>query len=656
MNEPAPMTSTEHRMSHPVFVSYATADRKQAFSVCEAIERRGTKCWMSSRDVEPGDNYQEAIVCSIRTARAMVLVFSEAANNSDEIKKELSLASRYHVPVLALRIEDVEPSDAFAYELSTRQWIDAFDGWDRSIDSLVRRIAGMSGSGSPMHGPAPVRRRTQFVSRRQLMIAAACLLLLVIAASAWWWLRPTPAAAHSMVVRLTGFQRLSADLPATMPDALRDEIIAAFGDQGVVGVSTASGPPAGSAPAYALGGTIRRDGAQIRVIARLTNERSGATLWSDSYNYDADQVSRVPRRVAVDAGNMIRCGLYGASTYRKPLPDAVMSNYMQYCHTYIFLTEPGKGLDAARRVVAAAPDFSSGWSAITAAIVQNVAASSGSRREELRREGLEAADKAVALDPTNSEAFAQKSLLIDPADYVSQEALLKKAVAARPLDCGCEHFLYGIMLQNVGRFADSIGEFRRATDMLALDGNSQFALGDALAVTGKAEEGKLHLDASIDLVSDPTFADTIAMIEATETGDYAAGIRALHNPKLQLPAAQRAALLAGFEAMASNNEASKTRAVQVLGALPDEQKDFFVMRLLGALGANREALQAFVNGIGSRFDWQALLWYPSMRGVLNEPAFPALAERLGLMKYWRATNTGPDVCSTTQPPPFCRMI
>ena len=67
----------------------------------------------------------------------MVLVFSEAANNSDEIKKELSLASRYHIPVMALRIEDVEPSDAFAYELSTRQWIDAFDGWDKSIDSLV---------------------------------------------------------------------------------------------------------------------------------------------------------------------------------------------------------------------------------------------------------------------------------------------------------------------------------------------------------------------------------------------------------------------------------------------------------------------------------------------------------------------------------------
>jgi len=63
-----------------------------------------------------------------------------------------------------------------------------------------------------------------------------------------------------MMVRLTGFQRLSAELPATLPDAVRDEVTAAFGDQGVVGVSTASAPAAGPAPAYALGGTMRRDG------------------------------------------------------------------------------------------------------------------------------------------------------------------------------------------------------------------------------------------------------------------------------------------------------------------------------------------------------------------------------------------------------------
>ena len=139
MDRPNELPRESERRAAPVFVSYATADRKQAVLVCKALEQRGIDCWIASRDVAPGENYQESIVRALRGAPAMVLVFSDAANNSDEIKKELSLASRYRVPVVALRITDVEPSDAFAYELSTRQWIDAFDGWDRSIELLTRR-------------------------------------------------------------------------------------------------------------------------------------------------------------------------------------------------------------------------------------------------------------------------------------------------------------------------------------------------------------------------------------------------------------------------------------------------------------------------------------------------------------------------------------
>src|SRR5213076_2260882 len=152
VNEPRAV-SDDARLERAVFISYATADRKEALAVCKALEGRGTRCWISTRDVAPGENYQEAIVRSLRYARAMVLVFSDAANNSDEIKKELSLASRYHVPVMALRIEDVEPSDAFAYELSTRQWIDAFAGWDRSIDSLARRIGELHGTHPAVSSP-----------------------------------------------------------------------------------------------------------------------------------------------------------------------------------------------------------------------------------------------------------------------------------------------------------------------------------------------------------------------------------------------------------------------------------------------------------------------------------------------------------------------
>ena len=661
VNKPVVLSRDEGLKDRLVFVSYASADRKEALAVCKAIERRGTKCWISSRDVAPGDNYQEAIVRAIRGARAMVLVFSEAANNSDEIKKELSLASKHHVPLMALRIEDVEPSDAFAYELSTRQWIDAFESWDRSIDSLVRHIKQVATTESePSDVVSAPRRRTSAPSSHGALIAVASVVLLgVLAAAAWWFMRPPAATAHSMMVRLTGFSALSGDLPPGIPVAMRDEIIAAFNDDGVVGVSTAAAPAPGNAPAYALGGTIRRDGDEIKVNVRLTNERSGATLWSNMFSYDADQLARVPRRIAVDAGNMMRCGLFGASTYRKALSDAVLADYMQVCHNGGFVdSQPGKEFDFARKVVAAAPDFSWGWSAVADGAAGLAFQDPDSpSAADYRRQAIDAADKAIALDKSNSEALDLKGALQDPRDLLARESLFKQALGARPLACGCEHHIYGLFLQSVGRNREAIDEFRRSTDVLALDFDSQLALGDSLLIAGRSDEAKTHFDAAADLAPDAAAADQIAIFEAPVSRDYAGASKALSNPKLKLAASVKSALQAGIAALASSDPAPKARAIGMLTALPVELKGRSVTTMLAALGANQEAMQVVADQTSRyRIAPASWLFLPVARGVLNEPAFPGFAQQIGLMRYWKATHTKPDVCSDKDAPAFCRMI
>jgi TIR domain-containing protein len=133
-------------MSAPIFISFASKDHGLAETICAALENRGFSCWISSRDIDPGDNFQIAIVHAIRSAKVMVLVFSSNSNNSDEIKKELVLAGQSRLIVIPVRVEDVTPDEAFAYEFATRQWIDAFDDWEQSIGRLVgqlRRVGGI---------------------------------------------------------------------------------------------------------------------------------------------------------------------------------------------------------------------------------------------------------------------------------------------------------------------------------------------------------------------------------------------------------------------------------------------------------------------------------------------------------------------------------
>jgi tetratricopeptide (TPR) repeat protein len=650
------VASADRQSSRPVFISYASGDRKQALRVCDGLERRGVGCWIASRDVAPGENYQEAIVRAIRGARAMVLVFSPAANESDEIKKELSLASRYRTPVMALRIQDVEPSDAFAYELSTRQWIEATSGWEKPIDSLARRIAELPGSDEePLPRPMARAGGPARVSRRAMTAIAACLLL-AIAAGAWWLMRTVPPIAHGMTVRMAGFRTLSADLPASMRETVDAEISAAFNADGVVGVSTAPAPAPGTAPAYALGGTNRRDGETIRVITRLTNERSGTTLWTNQFNYDGKEVANVPRHIAVDAGNVVRCGLFGASTYRKPLPDPILRDYMQFCqgHWDPNLAEGRKALIPAQRVVAAVPDFSWGWAAVAGAYWKVALTSDDDRlADEARATGRQAADRAIAIDSKNSEALYIKSMLVDRHDWLARDTLLTRAVAARRLDCGCERHQYGWMLANVGRLAEGVEQLRLANDMLALYVYTPLTLADALVAAGKPEEAKTYYDAAISLAPDSGFAEWIAMQKASYTGD----IKLLADPKLPLAANLRGALLKGYRALDSGDARARAQAVAGLLALPKDQQTEAVALLLAKLGAKDGAFQIAARmATTHEYPGPSLFWYQSMRATLDDPRFPAIANQVGLMKYWKTKRAKPDVCTGASAPPFCRMI
>ena len=123
------------------FISFASKDVKVAQTLCSALESRGIPCWISARDIQPGENFQVSIVQALRHAKIMVLVFTANSNSSEEMTKELALASQQRLIVIPLRVEDVTPGDAFTYEFATRQWIDVFADWESSIDQLCRRIS-----------------------------------------------------------------------------------------------------------------------------------------------------------------------------------------------------------------------------------------------------------------------------------------------------------------------------------------------------------------------------------------------------------------------------------------------------------------------------------------------------------------------------------
>jgi hypothetical protein len=223
-----------------IFITYSSKDDKVARTICTALENRGLACWISSRNVKPGQNYQEQIVKAIRAAKIMVLVFTTNANNSNEIKKELSLASQNNLIVIPVRIENVPPNEAFAYEFATRQWIDFFDDWENSITRLAELIAAsLDDSSLAASAAAPSFRNAgqiSFVRRWGPLWAIICILVLVVAAGAYKvaTLTKQPASVVTTVPALSTTQLKSPpQVEAQVPlQAVVDKILDGVGSTG----------------------------------------------------------------------------------------------------------------------------------------------------------------------------------------------------------------------------------------------------------------------------------------------------------------------------------------------------------------------------------------------------------------------------------------
>ena len=196
-------------MSSPIFISYSSIDQKVAETICDALQARGYSCWIACRNIGAGDNFQEAIVKAIRSARVMLLVFTSNANNSDEIKKEIVLAGRHRITVVPVRVEDVAPNDALAYEFATRQWIDLFKDWEREIERLTSQIGTILADGGPIRdiagdpsakpasvAPAAAANKSPL---RPLVALAALLVAALGIGGAYFYSRPIASPASQAV-------------------------------------------------------------------------------------------------------------------------------------------------------------------------------------------------------------------------------------------------------------------------------------------------------------------------------------------------------------------------------------------------------------------------------------------------------------------------
>lgn len=120
------MGKPEPKPSAALFISYSHEDEAIAGATCTALESAGIPCWIAPRDVRGGRPYSGQITQAIREARLLLLIFSQAANRSKHVLREVERAAHCQTELLTFRIDPVTPSDDLAYFLGVDHWVDGF--------------------------------------------------------------------------------------------------------------------------------------------------------------------------------------------------------------------------------------------------------------------------------------------------------------------------------------------------------------------------------------------------------------------------------------------------------------------------------------------------------------------------------------------------
>lgn len=118
------------------FISHSSKDKEYADAVVRTLEQNGIICWVAPRDINPGISYPSQIVNAVRNCLVFVLLVSERSITSEHVSSELERAFDYKKMIIPFMIDMVKFSDEQLYFLSRKQQIDAYNDFERGLDTL----------------------------------------------------------------------------------------------------------------------------------------------------------------------------------------------------------------------------------------------------------------------------------------------------------------------------------------------------------------------------------------------------------------------------------------------------------------------------------------------------------------------------------------
>ena len=219
-------------------------------------------------------------------------------------------------------------------------------------------------------------------------------------------------------------------------------------------------------------GRLLQHGDTIEVETEMVNVSNGAQIWGEQYHRKTSEIATVQDEIASDISSQLRLKLSGEE--KKRMVEHATENegaYRLYVKGSFYLEQRTyeslhKAVDQFNQSIAADPNYAQPFSGLAKAYVV-LFDREWISEDEASPKIRDAAQRAIALDPTLAEPHAELAVLKEEADWdwTGADSEYRKAIALEPNDA-TSHLWHSVLLDNLGRFQEALPENEKA---LALD-------------------------------------------------------------------------------------------------------------------------------------------------------------------------------------------
>ena len=116
-----------------IFISYSRKDSTQALTLAERLRAEGLDVWIDRQGITGAEQWASEIVEGINACSTFAILLSEYSIASENVLRELTLASEKRKRLLPIALERVKLPSSFEYPLAGLQRVTISD-----FDAILR--------------------------------------------------------------------------------------------------------------------------------------------------------------------------------------------------------------------------------------------------------------------------------------------------------------------------------------------------------------------------------------------------------------------------------------------------------------------------------------------------------------------------------------